>query len=129
MNVQGGGPAWAGSGLRQASPLPSETTRSCRSLLGAPGVDAGSRGHRRPFDDPAVDNVRERVEFTVDGALNQRQEKLPGVRGNPMDEEAFSAMFHECARRVLAVDRADALYDRLATLDELADPVAALSER
>jgi 2-methylcitrate dehydratase PrpD len=93
------------------------------------------------LDQPAVQHVRERVEFAVDddlhydshealvrietaeGTVDRRQENPPGTHDNPLDEETFYAKFEDCSRRVLDAERVDSLYDVLVHLDAAADPV------
>jgi len=96
-------------------------------------------------DDPAVQRVRERVEFAVDdslpydsheafvrlvtddGAFERHREDPPGTHGNPLSEAELRAKFEECAGRAVASERVAALYETLARLDSVDDPASALA--
>jgi 2-methylcitrate dehydratase PrpD len=97
------------------------------------------------IDDPAVQRVRERVDFAVDesmaydshgatvrvetedGVHERARADPPGTHGDPLSEERFRAKFEECAGAVLDGGRAAGLYDTLSALPELEDVGDALA--
>lgn len=94
------------------------------------------------LQDTAVQQVRERVDFTVDDTLpydsheatvhiethdgrtvERHQANPPGTHENPLSEATLRAKFEECASRALPPDGVDAVYEtfhRLDTVDNLA---------
>lgn len=99
------------------------------------------------IDETTVQQVRERVDFTVDHELSydshvatvridtgdttseRRQENPPGTHHNPLTTEELRSKYSECAEVVLAVEAADRLYDILSSLPEHDDIVTALTVR
>ena len=97
------------------------------------------------IDDPAVQRVRERVEFTVDddmhydshgatvrvetagGTHERTRSDPPGTHDDPLSEERFRAKFEECAGSVLEPDGAADLYEALSALTEVEDVAAVLA--
>ncbi|MEE6209904.1 MmgE/PrpD family protein [Salarchaeum sp. III] len=96
------------------------------------------------IDDPAVQRVRERVDFAVDDDLHydsheahvridtaddsyeRLQENPPGTHDNPLTDAELRAKFDECARRAVPEETADALEDiftALADCDNVANAV------
>jgi len=96
--------------------------------------------------DPAVQRVRDRVEFAVDGDLpydsheavvrietdddshERRQRNPPGTHENPLTDAELREKFENCARRTVSADTADAIADLLLRLDDHEDVAAALGE-
>jgi len=97
------------------------------------------------LSDPDVQFVRERVDFTVDDALDydsheaivrietedsefeRRQENPPGTHGDPLSEAELREKFRECAERTVSTDVAGSLADALLSLDSHEDAVTALT--
>jgi len=96
------------------------------------------------IDDPAVQRVRERVDFEVDDDLHydsheasvridtaantyeRHQENPPGTHENPLTDAELRAKFDECARRAVSAETADALaalFTDLAACDDIAAAV------
>ncbi|MEF8908312.1 MAG: MmgE/PrpD family protein [Haloarculaceae archaeon] len=94
---------------------------------------------------PAVQRVRERVDFavdermpydshgatvrveTADGTRERTRTDPPGTHDDPLSEERFRAKFEECAGRVLDDEETTDLYETLSALsevDDLADVLA-----
>ena len=89
------------------------------------------------IDHPAVQRVRERVDFAVDGSMpydshgatvrietadgvhERTRTDPPGTHDDPLSEERFRAKFEECAERVLEERAAADLYDTLSALPEV----------
>lgn len=95
------------------------------------------------IDDPDVQSVRERVDFTVDedlpydsheaivridtveGSVERHQRNPPGTHENPLTDDELRAKFDECATRTVSERAAEALASVLLTLDDYEDvPVA-----
>ncbi|PSQ06841.1 MmgE/PrpD family protein [Halobacteriales archaeon QS_6_71_20] len=100
------------------------------------------------LEDPAVDAVRERVEFAVEQSLpydshestvrivtadgttrERRRVDPPGVHDDPLPPETRRRKFLECAERAVDPETAERLYDRLTDLPELPDVAATLAGR
>jgi len=97
------------------------------------------------IDDPAVQRVRERVDFSVDremsydshgatvrvetseGVHERTRTDPPGTHDDPLSEGRFRGKFEECAGVTLGADRAAALYETLSRLPELEDVAEALA--
>ncbi|MFC6793395.1 MmgE/PrpD family protein [Halobaculum halobium] len=96
--------------------------------------------------DPAVDAVRERVDFsvddslpydsheatvrieTVDGTVEERQRTdPPGVHTDPLSPERRREKFTECAERAVSAAEAERLYERLSNLPKLDDVAATVA--
>ena len=106
---------------------------ACGAVRDRVGLDAFEDD---ALDDPAVQRVRERVEFGVDGSLEydshgafvrvettagtyeRRQENPPGTHDDPLTEAELRGKFAECAGRVVPDGDVEALADALLTLDE-----------
>jgi len=91
------------------------------------------------IDHPAVQRVRERVDFAVDGSMpydshgatvrvetaDGTHERVrsdpPGTHDDPLSEERFRAKFEECAGRVLDDGATADLYEALSALSEVED--------
>jgi len=98
------------------------------------------------IDHPAVQRVRERVSFSVDGTVpydshgatvrvetpdgthERARADPPGTHDDPLSEERFRAKFEECAGRVLDEEATADLYDTLSALSEVEDVAGALGE-
>ncbi|KTG07752.1 hypothetical protein AUR64_02620 [Haloprofundus marisrubri] len=99
------------------------------------------------IDDPAVQSMRERVEFVVDEELpydsheatvridtgtetyERYQENPPGTHDDPLTDEELRAKFEECAGTVLSEGEVDHLYDVLSSLSEQENVVSAVVEQ
>lgn len=97
------------------------------------------------IDDPSVQRMRERVDFSVDENLpydsheatvriatadntyERRQENPPGTHGDPFSDDELRAKFEECASTVLPDEEIDRLYDILASLPAQTDVSSAVS--
>ena len=96
-------------------------------------------------DHPAVQRVRERVNFAVDGGMaydshgatvrvetadgthERTRTDPPGTHDDPLSEERFRAKFEECAGTVLDTGTVADLYERLSTLPEAEDAAETLA--
>ncbi|MEF8887689.1 MAG: MmgE/PrpD family protein [Haloarculaceae archaeon] len=94
---------------------------------------------------PAVQRVRERVDFavdermpydshgatvrveTADGTRERTRTDPPGTHDDPLSEERFRAKFEECAGRVLDDEETADLYETLSALSEVEDVAAVLA--
>lgn len=97
------------------------------------------------IDDPAVQRVRERVDFAVDDDLyydsheayvtietadatyERHQENPPGTHDNPLTDDELRAKFDECAQRAVSPETGDALAALFGTLDDVDDVAAAVT--
>lgn len=96
--------------------------------------------------DPAIDAVRERVDFAVDGSLpydsheatvrietvdgtveERRRTNPPGVHTDPLSPERRREKFLECAGRAVSKPEAERLYERLCDLPKLDDVAATIA--
>jgi 2-methylcitrate dehydratase PrpD len=98
------------------------------------------------IDDPAVQRVREHVDFAVDDDLQydsheafvrietsnqsyeRRQENPPGTHEDPLTEGELRKKFHECAHRAVSNDTATVLADIFLALNEYDDIGAAVRD-
>nr|WP_233340963.1 MmgE/PrpD family protein [Haloprofundus sp. MHR1] len=96
------------------------------------------------IENPAVQAVRERVEFVVDedmaydsheasvhivtedGTYERHQENPPGTHDDPLTDDELRAKFEECAGTVLSETDVDRLYDVLSTLPVQEDVASAV---
>ena len=98
------------------------------------------------LSDPAVDAVRERVDFAVDdslpydsheatvrvvaadGAVHEcRRVDPPGVHDDPLPPATRRRKFRECVERAVPSEEAERLYDRLCDLPDLGDVAATVA--
>jgi len=96
--------------------------------------------------DPAIDAVRERIDFAVDGSLpydsheatvrvetvdgevhERRRTNPPGVHGDPLSPAKRREKFLECAQRAVSDGEAERLYERLCELPKLEDVAATVA--
>jgi 2-methylcitrate dehydratase PrpD len=96
------------------------------------------------IDDPAVQRVRDAVDYEVDDALHydsheavvrvetgegtyeRRRENPPGTHDNPLSDGELRGKFEECAHRAVPEATADALAALFLSLDDCADVAAAI---
>jgi 2-methylcitrate dehydratase PrpD len=97
------------------------------------------------IDDPAVQRMRERVEFSVDetlpydsheatvrittadGTHERHQENPPGTHDDPLGDDELRDKFEECAGTVLSEAETDRLYEVMSSLPAQSDVSSAVS--
>ncbi|USZ70171.1 MmgE/PrpD family protein (plasmid) [Halorussus salilacus] len=97
------------------------------------------------LDDPQMQRVRERVDFSVDSSLpydsheaevtlvtdedtfERRQSDPPGTHRDPLTDGELRAKFDECARRAIPAEQVRGLYETLSRLETVSHPVDALT--
>ncbi|UHQ98589.1 MmgE/PrpD family protein (plasmid) [Natrinema zhouii] len=95
-------------------------------------------------DDPDVQRIRERVDFSTDDELaydsheasvrihtaadtyERQQENPPGTHDDPLTDEELRFKFDECTHTVLSDAETDRLYDTLSSLSAQADVSSAI---
>ena len=116
---------------------------ACAAVRDCVGLDAFDDD---TIDDPAVQNVRERVRFetaedrhydsheasvridTVDAEHERHQENPPGTHDDPLSDRELRSKFEECAVRAVPDRSLDALATVFATIDDYDDVPAAVRE-